>query len=192
MVNDVRGLFLKINQVDLPYQVFDNLGDVEAMDESQLDVLAPLPVIATQIEEEFEVIDVESEPEPERNYGARKVIASIRQRVFQGFSIPAAEGAKEELVLAPLDEPKVESAPIIETAPITAEVEAPAAPTVAPAIPAAAPVPLFPAKPAAPTGGGLLRRYAPTPAPAPAPAATRAPNGETQLKTLFGRLADLV
>ncbi|WP_369058502.1 hypothetical protein ABOZ73_12690 [Caulobacter sp. 73W] len=188
MVNDVRGLFLKINQVDLPYQVFDNLGDVEAVDESQLDVLAPLPVIATQIEEEFEPIEVEPEPEPERAYGARKVIASIRQRVFQGFSIPVAENAKEELVLAPLNEAKVEAAPVTESAPvITAQAEVLAAPAI---VAAAAPVPLFPAKPAAPMGGGLLRRYAPTPAAAPAPAPTPAPHGETQLKTLFGRLAD--
>lgn len=179
MVNDVRGLFLKINQVDLPYQVFDNLGDVEAVGDSDVDVLAPLPVIANPVEDDFALIEIESAPEPERPHGARKVIASIRQRVFQGFSIPAAEGGKEEVAPAPKDETEVEIAPVI-----AAKTEAPP-----PAIPAAAPVNLFPSKPAAaPTGGGLLRRYAP--APAATPAAVAGSDGKTQLKALFDRLVD--
>lgn len=183
MVNDVRGLFLKINQVDLPYQVFDNLGDVEAVCDSDVDVLAPLPVIANPVEGDFELIEVEPAPELERPHGARKVIASIRQRVFQGFSIPAAEVGKEEVGPAPKKEPEVEVAPVV------AETEVPSASPPAPAIPAAAPVTLFPPKPAAaPTGGGLLRRYAP--APAAAPAAVAASDGKTQLKALFDRLVD--
>lgn len=187
MVNDVRGLFLKINQVDLPYQVFDNLGDDESMEATQLDVLAPLPTSIAQPAEEFEPIEIEPEPEPERQYGARKVIASIRQRVFQGFSVPAAEGAKELVVEIPAA-PEPEAAPVV-----VAEIEAPAAPaTPAPIPPAAAPVTMFPtAKPAAePKGVGLLRRYAPAQAvPAPATPAAAA-DGETRLKTLFARLGD--
>lgn len=183
MVNDVRGLFLKINQVDLPYQVFDNLGDVEAVGDSDVDVLAPLPVIANPIEDDFELIEAEPAPEPERPHGARKVIASIRQRVFQGFSIPAAEVGKEEIAPAPKEEPEVEIAPVV-----AAEAEAAFAPPPAPAISAAAPVPLFSPKPAVAPTGGLLRRYAP--APAATPAAVAASDGRTQLKALFDRLVD--
>ncbi|MDG2521018.1 hypothetical protein P7B02_05635 [Caulobacter segnis] len=181
MVNDVRGLFLKINQVDLPYQVFDNLGDVEAMDESQPDVLAPLPTIITQTAEDFEPIEIAPEPEPERQYGARKVIASIRQRVFQGFSVPAAEGVKELVVEAP-----AAAEPVLEPTPVAAaKIEAPT-----PAIPPAAPVALFPAaKPAVEPKAGLLRRYAPAPAAA-APAAPPVVEGETRLTALFARLGD--
>ena len=85
MGNDVRGLFQKINQVDLPYQSFDSEGD-----DLSLEVAAPAaPPIAARPSQGRQAAD---------NVVIKPVIQTVetampkdKVKVFQGFAMPANE-----------------------------------------------------------------------------------------------------
>ncbi|WP_269715609.1 hypothetical protein [Caulobacter sp. NIBR2454] len=169
MVNDVRGLFQKINQVDLPYQVFDDVEDDGDVPESHFTVLAPLPApMVVDEPEEIFVAEVEVAG-PGRVHGARAAIAAVRQRVFQGFAQPVAEAAAPEDAPVSKPELKIKSSPVSIAEVRPTVVVAPKPPTVA----------------THPASRGLLRKYAPE---TEAPVITA--DGQTHLKTLFAKLSD--